>query len=99
MCHSLPIVAERAASTFFDASPPSVFDVRTVGDGPRGALPVTEEMLLGQPSGHLFGWTENAGMGWDPQDLGKKEFLILSTLGGLRAAAGSPVALGYHTGH
>ena len=99
MCHSLPIVAERAASTFFDASPPSVFDVRTVGDGPRGALPVTEEMLLGQPSGHLFGWTENAGMGWDPQDLGKKEFLILSTLGGLRAADGSPVALGYHTGH
>ena len=92
-------MAERAASTFFDDSPASIFNLHTSGDGPPGALPITADALLHEPSGNLFGWTQNAGMGWDPQDLGKKEFLILSTLGGLRAPDGSPVALGYHTGH
>jgi putative YjhG/YagF family dehydratase len=38
-------------------------------------------------------------MGWNPSELGRKEFLILSTMGGIRAADGTPVALGYHTGH
>ena len=38
-------------------------------------------------------------MGWDPAQLGRKEFLILSTSGGLRADDGKPIALGYHTGH
>ncbi len=92
-------MAGPSARSFFDASAPSVFDLHTAGDGPRGALPISEDALLQAPSGDLFGWTQNAGMGWDPQDLGKKEFLILSTLGGLRAQDGSPVALGYHTGH
>ena len=31
--------------------------------------------------------------------LGGKEFLILSTHGGIRADDGTPIALGYHTGH
>jgi putative YjhG/YagF family dehydratase len=56
-------------------------------------------MLLKRPSGDTFGWAQNAGMGWDPATLGGKEFLILSTHGGIRAADGTPVALGYHTGH
>ena len=38
-------------------------------------------------------------MGWNPADLGKDEYLILSTQGGIRAEDGSPIALGYHTGH
>ena len=38
-------------------------------------------------------------MGWDPSALGGKEFLILSTHGGIRAPDGTPIALGYHTGH
>jgi len=38
-------------------------------------------------------------MGWKPSDLGKDEYLILSTQGGIRAEDGSPIALGYHTGH
>ena len=84
---------------FFDAAGPSVFDLRTSGEGPRGALPITPDTLLGQPSGDLFGWTQNVGMGWEPGDFGRREFLILSTLGGLRAPDGTPVALGYHTGH
>jgi len=41
----------------------------------------------------------NAGMGLDPGKLGSPEYLILSTHGGLRAADGTPIALGYHTGH
>jgi putative YjhG/YagF family dehydratase len=56
-------------------------------------------MLLERPSGDLFGWTQNAGMGWEPAALGGQEILILSTHGGIRAADGTPVALGYHTGH
>ena len=38
-------------------------------------------------------------MGWRPESLGGPEFVIVSTAGGLRAADGSPIALGYHTGH
>jgi putative YjhG/YagF family dehydratase len=56
-------------------------------------------MLRERPSGDLFGWTQNAGMGWNPSALGGKEFLMLSTHGGIRAADGTPIALGYHTGH
>jgi len=56
-------------------------------------------MLLNRPSGDLFGWAQNAGMGWKPQALGGKEILILSTHGGIRADDGTPIALGYHTGH
>ncbi len=77
----------------------SLFEVSTKAPGPSGALPLTAEMLLERPSGDLFGWTQNAGMGWDPQKLGGAEVLILSTHGGLRAPDGKPIALGYHTGH
>ncbi|MCA9133609.1 MAG: YjhG/YagF family D-xylonate dehydratase, partial [Planctomycetales bacterium] len=51
------------------------------------------------PSGDLFGLTQNAGMGWDPQQMAGPQFLLLSTLGGMRAENGQPLALGYHTGH
>jgi putative YjhG/YagF family dehydratase len=73
--------------------------VRLVGSGPAGALPLSAEQLLNEPSGHLFGLTQNVGMGWRPEDVGKPQFLIVSTQGGLRAADGTPLALGYHTGH
>jgi xylonate dehydratase len=83
----------------FDASDPSLFDVHSHAAGPAGALPLSAEALRERPSGDLFGWTQDAGMGWDPSKLGAKEFLILSTHGGIRAADGTPIALGYHTGH
>ena len=38
-------------------------------------------------------------MGWNPQELLRKQFLILSTSGGMKDSDGSPVALGFHTGH
>ncbi len=83
----------------FDSNDPSLFEVATHAPGPAGSLPLTEEMLRERPSGDLFGWTQNAGMGWSPSALGRREFLILSTHGGIRSPDGTPVALGYHTGH
>jgi len=56
-------------------------------------------MLLTEPSGNLFGLSQNAGMGWEASRLLDPEFLILSTHGGLRADDGHPIALGFHTGH
>jgi putative YjhG/YagF family dehydratase len=72
---------------------------RTSASGPAGQLPLTPEMLLNEPSGNLFGMTQDAGMGWNPADVNHDQFLIVSTQGGLRDADGTPVALGYHTGH
>jgi dihydroxyacid dehydratase/phosphogluconate dehydratase len=74
-------------------------DVITHAAGPTGVLPISAEMLLTQPSGNLFGLTQNAGMGWEPNRLLDPEFLILSTHGGLRSEDGRPIALGFHSGH
>ena len=78
---------------------PDLFDVATTAPGPSGNLPLTAEMLLERPSGDLFGLSQNAGMGWNPERMTGDEVLILSTLGGLRGEDGRPIALGYHTGH
>ena len=77
---------------------PDLYDVRTTASGPEGALPLTAE-LLGGASGDVFGMTQNVGMGWEASKVGRDQFLILSTQGGLRADDGTPIALGYHTGH
>ncbi|MFN7826472.1 MAG: YjhG/YagF family D-xylonate dehydratase [Acidobacteriota bacterium] len=77
----------------------SIFEVVTRQPGPAGQLPLTAADLLERPSGDLFGWSQNVGMGWTPERLGGPEALILSTLGGLRSDDGTPLALGYHTGH
>ncbi len=76
-----------------------LYDVATRASGPVGHLPLTEEMLLHRPSGDLFGLSQNVGMGWEASKVSGEEFLILSTLGGLRNEDGKPIALGYHTGH
>ena len=76
-----------------------VYEIRTRAAGPSGRLNLDEETVIGSPSGDIFAYSQNAGMGWDPAHLGRKEFLIVSTLGGIRAPDGTPVALGYHTGH
>lgn len=78
---------------------PGLYQVQSHAAGPTGRLPLTEAMLLHAPSGDLFGLTQNVGMGWEPDDLLGRQFLLLSTQGGLRAPDGRPVALGYHTGH
>ncbi len=88
-----------SSQEIFDSGSPEIYQIQTRGSGPAGSLPITEEMLLKSPSGDLFGLTQNVGMGWNPNESGRKQFLILSTQGGLRAPDGKPVALGYHTGH
>ena len=72
---------------------------RSKAHGPAGKLPITPEMLLREPSGNLFGMTQDAGMGWSPAEVARAQYLIISTQGGLRGEDGTPIALGYHTGH
>jgi putative YjhG/YagF family dehydratase len=88
-----------AVSQILDTNPALFRDTQTHARGPEGSLPITPQMLLTEPSGNLFGLTQNAGMGWEPSRALDPEFLILSTHGGLRAADGTPIALGFHTGH
>jgi putative YjhG/YagF family dehydratase len=96
-CHSDFVTAELSA--ILDSNDAEIYDIRSRVPGPAGSLPLTPEMLLTRPSGDLFGLTQDAGMGWEPAKLNGREFLILSTHGGIRAPDGKPVALGYHTGH
>src|SRR5580765_2481959 len=86
-------------ASILDSADTTIFDLQTNAPGPVGALPLTEKLLLESPSGDLFGMSQNAGMGWNPQQLLRKQFLILGTQGGIRAEDGHPIALGYHTGH
>ncbi len=76
-----------------------IYQIQTQARGPVGSLALSDEQLLTSPSGDLFGLSQNAGMGWNPAEAGGKQFLILSTQGGVRAPDGRPIALGYHTGH
>jgi putative YjhG/YagF family dehydratase len=85
--------------SLLDSSDATLWDIVTASVGPQGRLPLSEELLLNAPSGDLFGLTQNAGMGWRPDQLLRKQFLILSTQGGIRGEDGKPIALGYHTGH
>ena len=86
-------------SDLFDSADPSLYDVITKQPGPAGSLPLTPDDLLHRASGDIFGWTQDVGMGWQPAELKRPEVLILSTQGGVREPDGSPLALGYHTGH
>ena len=96
----MPAVNESDASeSLFGCDAPLLSEIQTHAAGPRGRLPLTDEMLRNWSSGDLFGLTQNAGMGWNPADLLGPQYLVLSTQGGVRAPDGVPIALGYHTGH
>jgi len=84
---------------WIESENPSDYAIASNAAGPQGKLPLTEDMLKHWPSGDLFGMSQNAGMGWAADLTAGDPYLILSTQGGLRAEDGSPVALGYHTGH
>jgi xylonate dehydratase len=83
----------------FEPDNADLYDVVTRAPGPPGSLPLTADDLVRRPSGDLFGWTQDVGMGLPARELGRPEVLVLSTSGGLRGPNGEPVALGYHTGH
>lgn len=95
----MPSASTSALSDLLESSDPALYDLRTHAAGPSGKLPLTDEILRTWSSGDLFGLTQAAGMGWKPEDLLGDQYLILSTQGGLRAPDGTPIALGYHTGH
>ena len=82
-----------------DSGDPRLYRIQSSAAGPQGSLPLTDEMLRDWPSGDLFGLSQNAGMGWEPKAMVGPQFLLLSTQGGIRADDGTPIALGYHTGH
>jgi putative YjhG/YagF family dehydratase len=86
-------------SAALDLGDAALFDVHTTAPGPPGRLPFTPDDLTSRPSGDLFGWSLDVGMGWPADALRRPEVLLLSTLGGMREPDGSPLALGYHTGH
>ena len=97
MSEHMPVPDDKGEGLLSGA--PELFDIQTHAHGPQGELPLTAEMLLEAPSGDIFALTQNAGMGWEPRELGRPQYLLLSTQGGIRAPDGKPVALGYHTGH
>jgi xylonate dehydratase len=82
-----------------DSKDDALYDVTAAQPGPAGRLPLEPTDLLDRPSGDVFGWTQDVGMGWAPAELRRPELLVLSTLGGMRNPDGTPLALGYHTGH
>ncbi len=86
-------------ASILDSGDQNLFLVETAAPGPAGALPLTDLMLRQWPSVDLFGLSQNVGMGWNAAESAGDPYLILSTQGGLRAADGTPIALGYHTGH
>ena len=86
-------------SLIFDSGMEEIYQLQTRAPGPAGVLPFSEEQLASAPSGDLFGWTQNVGMGWSAEGVDGGDYLILSTQGGIRREDGKPVALGYHTGH
>jgi putative YjhG/YagF family dehydratase len=83
----------------FDSGDNGIYDIETSGPGPRGGLPLTEDAIADSPSGYIFGMSHDVGMGWEPDKAAGKQFLLISTQGGIRAADGKPVALGFHAGH
>jgi putative YjhG/YagF family dehydratase len=93
------VKTEISLSSVLETSNPELLAVSTHAAGPAGKLELNVDLLRNAPSGELFGLSQNAGMGWDPMRMLGPEYLILSTHGGLRADDGTPVALGYHTGH
>jgi len=76
-----------------------IFSIQTKASGPVGKLPLSANEMRSKPSGDIFGMTQSAGMGWNPAELGRDHYLVLSTQGGMRDEGGEPIALGFHTGH
>ncbi|MEW6125989.1 MAG: YjhG/YagF family D-xylonate dehydratase [Acidobacteriota bacterium] len=99
MSRDLEGKSESNSRNIFDSDVEDVCRIVTASQGPGGQLPLTAEDLTIRPSGDIFGWTQDVGMGWNPSQLRRPEVLILSTQGGIRLPDGTPLALGYHTGH
>ena len=82
-----------------ELAPETTATIITTVPGAVGRLPVTEPFLLEAASGDFFGGVQTAAMLQRPPRSFSKDYLILSTLGGIRDDNGKAVAAGYHTGH
>ena len=71
----------------------SAASTRVQGEGPAGRLPLTEQMLIEEPSGNLFGLTQNVGMGWDPASA----FGMCVDASSVCKECASPLAASIHT--
>jgi putative YjhG/YagF family dehydratase len=90
-----------------------ILDVQTIAASPKdvlgaGRLPISRKTFLAPETGTADIFTESmaAAMGWSGtgQLTGRakkldRDFLIISTQGGLRGDDGEAIALGAHTGH
>jgi len=92
-------ITQITLNSVLESSDTAPTEVRTHAPGPPGKLDITPDMLLNQPSGNLFGLSMDVEIGWAANQLSGPEVLILSTHGGTRADDGTPIALGFHTGH
>jgi xylonate dehydratase len=97
MNYRVSVRMTRMTEPYFQSPVPET--LRTHAEGPAGKLPLSDEILRTWSSGDLFGLTQSVGMGFDPRRVLGDQYLILSTQGGVRNPDGTPVALGYHTGH
>jgi hypothetical protein len=82
-----------------DSKDDGIYNITTNAPGPQGDLPLTENLLVDSPSGDIFGMSQDAGMGWQPSELLREQFLLISTQAGIRSSQNTPIALGYHTGN
>lgn len=90
-----------------------ILEVETIADSPKavlgtGRLPISRKTFLAPETGtaDIFAESMAAAMGWSGtgQLTGRakkldRDFLIISTQGGLRGDDGEAIALGAHTGH
>jgi putative YjhG/YagF family dehydratase len=82
-----------------DSRDSRIYDIATNAPGPKGELPLIEDAIANSPSGYIFGMSHDVGMGWEPAEATREQFLLISTQGGIRADDGRPIALGFHAGH
>ena len=84
-------IGQDIVKSILETDDSGIDQIVTKSPGPQGRVPITEEMLRDSPSGNLFAYSQNAGMGWSPAALNGKQFLILSTQGGIRESDGQPL--------
>ena len=82
-----------------DSGQPSLYEVITAGSGPQGKLPLTDDLLRNQPSGHAFGMSQDVGHGLDRLGRGRPAVRPVEHLGRRSRRRRHAIALGYHTGH
>ena len=88
-----------AGKSFLQVEDDGIFKIRTHADGPSGKLPLSPEMLQKLAVRRPLRVKPKRRHGLEPEGNAGPQVLILNSHGGIRKPDGSPIALGYHTGH